>query len=176
LNNFVEYGLLKNLIFVYSLILVNLLYVIKSIGALKIYNMKKIHIIGIVLIAVAIAILMSLSEDVSTFTTFSKAIETGKVVKISGHLSKDKELYYNPQENPNYFTFYLKDSENKERKVILNSAKPQDFERSESIVLTGKMVGDEFHASDMLMKCPSKYKDEEVYIKSKKGKALTDAN
>ena len=27
------------------------------------------------------------------------------------------------------------------------------------------MKGDEFHASDMLMKCPSKYKDEEIYIK-----------
>ena len=28
------------------------------------------------------------------------------------------------------------------------------------------MKGDEFVATDMLMKCPSKYKDEEVYIKS----------
>ena len=134
--------------------------------------MKKIHIIGILLIAVAIAILMSLSNDVSTFTTFSEAITSGKVVKISGHLSKDKEMYYNPQKDPNYFTFYLKDAENQERKVILLSAKPQDFERSESIVLTGKMEGKEFHASDMLMKCPSKYKDEEIYIKSKETSAM----
>ena len=134
--------------------------------------MKKIHIIGIILIAAAIAILMSLSDDVSTFTNFSEAIETGKVVKISGHLSKDKEMYYDPQKDPNYFTFYLKDSENQERKVILLSAKPQDFERSESIVLTGKMQENEFHASDMLMKCPSKYKDEEIYIKSKEASAM----
>ena len=108
--------------------------------------MKKIHIIGIVLIATAIAILMSLSNDVSTFTTFSEAIASRKTVKISGQLSKDKEMYYNPQKDPNYFTFYFKDSQNKERKVILLSAKPQDFERSETIVLTGKMQGEEFLA------------------------------
>lgn len=136
--------------------------------------MKKVHIIGIVLIAVAIGVLMSISNDVSTFTTFSDATTTGKVVKISGHLSKDKEMYYEPQKDPNYFSFYLKDSESAERKVILLSAKPQDFERSESIVLTGKMDGDTFLASDMLMKCPSKYKDEEIYIKSKEASAMLD--
>ena len=136
--------------------------------------MKKTHIIGIVLIATAIAILMSLSNDVSTFTTFSQATATGKVVKISGQLSKDKEMYYDPQKDPNYFTFYLKDSEQQERKVILLSAKPQDFERSESIVLTGKMKGEVFLASDMLMKCPSKYKDEEIYIKSKEASAMLE--
>lgn len=136
--------------------------------------MKKIHIVGIVLIATAIAVLMSLSNDVSTFTTFSEAIASGKVVKISGQLSKDKEMHYDPQTDPNYFTFYLKDSKQQERKVILLSAKPQDFERSESIVLTGKMKGEEFLASDMLMKCPSKYKDEEIYIKSKEASAMLD--
>jgi cytochrome c-type biogenesis protein CcmE len=48
-------------------------------------------------------------------------------------------------------------------------SKPQDFERSEQIVLTGKMKGDEFVATDILMKCPSKYKDEEIYLKSEEG-------
>lgn len=134
--------------------------------------MKKIHIVGIILIAVAVGILLSLSGDMSTFTTFSEAEKLGKVVKISGQLAKDKEMHYNPQEDPNYFTFFLKDSDQQERKVVLLSSKPQDFERSESIVLTGKMKGKEFHASDMLMKCPSKYKDEEIYIKSKEGMAL----
>jgi len=136
--------------------------------------MKKVHIIGIVLIAAAIGILMSISNDVSTFSTFSDATASGKVVKISGHLSKDKEMYYEPQKDPNYFTFYLRDSENAERKVVLLSAKPQEFERSESIVLTGKMDGDTFMASDMLMKCPSKYKDEEIYIKNKEASVMLD--
>jgi len=66
----------------------------------KLKYMKKIHVIGVLLIAAAIAVLMSLSQDVSTFTNFSEAITSGKVVKISGHLAKDKEMYYNPQKDP----------------------------------------------------------------------------
>ena len=131
--------------------------------------MKKIHLIGIALIAIAIMILMSLSNDMGTYATFEEAVVSGKRVKIAGQLSKDKALYYNPQEDPNYFSFYIKDPAGTEKKVVLLAAKPQDFERSEQIVLTGKMQGDEFLASDMLMKCPSKYKDEEIYIKSKEG-------
>ncbi len=129
--------------------------------------MKKIHLIAILMIAAGIAALISFSGDVSTYSTFKKAIETEQKVKIVGVLSKDKEMHYDPVKDPNYFSFYIKDSNGEERKVILNSEKPQDFELSEQIVLTGKMRGEEFIASDMLMKCPSKYKDEEVYVRSK---------
>jgi cytochrome c-type biogenesis protein CcmE len=62
----------------------------------------------------------------------------------------------------------FKDSKGMEKKVILFAAKPQDFELSEQIVVTGQMKGEVFYASDLLMKCPSKYKDEEIYIKSEK--------
>jgi hypothetical protein len=45
------------------------------------------------------------------------------------------------------------------KQVVLHKSKPQDFEKSEQIVLIGKMQGDNFHANDILMKCPSKYND-----------------
>ncbi len=130
--------------------------------------MKKTHIIAIGMIAVAIGLLISLSGDVSTYSSFAKAEASGAVVKISGLLAKDKEMKYEPQVDPNYFSFYLKDTDGEERKVVLLAAKPQDFEKSESIVLTGQMKEDTFIATDMLMKCPSKYKDEEIYIKSQR--------
>ncbi len=130
--------------------------------------MKKIHIIAIVMIAVAIGLLINAADDMSTYATFDQAINTGQRVKIAGQLSKDKEIYYYPEKDPNYFSFFIRDAEGEERKVVLLAAKPQDFERSEQIVLTGQMKGDEFVATDMLMKCPSKYKDEEVYIKTEK--------
>ena len=129
--------------------------------------MKKIHIIAIIMIAVAIGLLTNAAEDMSTYATFNEAEKTGEKVKIAGQLSKDKEMYYNPEEDPNYFSFYISDTDGQERKVVLLSEKPQDFELSEQIVLTGKMKGEEFVASEMLMKCPSKYKDEEILIKSK---------
>ena len=119
------------------------------------------------MIAIAIALLLSLSDEVSTYSTFADASKSGERVKIAGQLSKDKEMYYDPEKDPNYFSFYIKDSDGIENKVVLLSERPQEFERSEQIVLTGSMKGEEFVATEMLMKCPSKYKDEEIYIKTK---------
>ncbi len=76
-------------------------------------------------------------------------------------------MYYNAEENPNLFTFYMKDQNGEEHKVTLHSGKPQDFELSEQIVATGMFQGDDFIASSILMKCPSKYKNEEVMVSSK---------
>jgi len=130
--------------------------------------MKKIHIVGIVMIATAIFLLTTAIKDTTTYATFEDAIQQGSRVKIAGQLSKDKEMVYQPEVNPDLFTFYIKDRNGVERKVVLQAARPQDFELSEQIVVTGEMRGDEFWASDMLLKCPSKYKDEEIYIRSEK--------
>lgn len=132
--------------------------------------MKKIHIVAIIMIAAAIGILISAAGDMSTYGTFAEAEITEQKVKIAGQLSKDKEMYYNPEEDPNYFSFFIKDSKGDERKVVLLAAKPQDFELSEQIVVTGQMDGETFVATDLLMKCPSKYQDEEVYIKGKESR------
>ncbi len=131
--------------------------------------MKKIYIVGIAMIVVAIALLTTAAEDMSTYATFEDARLTENKVKVVGQLAKDKEMYYEPTEDPNYFSFYAKDSNGEEYKVVLLASKPQDFELSEQIVMTGKMKGEEFIASELLMKCPSKYKDEEISIKSKQG-------
>ncbi len=128
--------------------------------------MKKIYIVAGIMVVVAIGLLMSAAKDMGTFGTFTEAEQSGAKVKISGQLSKDKEMYYNPEEDPNYFSFYITDSQGDERKVVLRAGKPQDFELSEQIVVTGTMQNDVFLATDMLMKCPSKYKDDEIYVKS----------
>jgi len=127
--------------------------------------MKKIHIIAIIVIALAIGILISASKDMGTYATFDEAAATGDVVKLVGELSKDKVIHYDPETDPNFCSFHVKDAEGKERKVILQMAKPHDFEKSEKVVLTGKVNGDEFIASDVLLKCPSKYKDEEMFMR-----------
>jgi cytochrome c-type biogenesis protein CcmE len=45
-------------------------------------------------------------------------------------------------------------------RVISNKPKPADLEQSERIVLKGRMKDDGFHCDDILLKCPSKYKDD----------------
>jgi|SRR5690606_12820134 len=126
--------------------------------------MKKSSILGIVLIAVLIAIVISIYGDSSTYASFNEAQKTEAELHVVGQLNKEKELIYNPTENANYFAFYMVDEEGAERKVVFYGSKPQDFERSEQIVLTGRMVGQEFHASKILMKCPSKYNEEEIEV------------
>jgi len=129
--------------------------------------MKKSHLIAIAVIAVAIAILISASKDVTTYANFTQAAKSGDKVKLVGQLVKDRPVEYDPEKDPNYLAFYLQDEKGEVRRVELRASKPQDFERSESIVLTGEMRGETFAASDMLLKCPSKYKDQEVYVREK---------
>jgi cytochrome c-type biogenesis protein CcmE len=126
--------------------------------------MNRNMIIALVLIAVGIAVFISASEDVSTYATFKQA-ENGDRVKIVGQLSREKPIVYDPQNAPDEFSFYMTDSDGMERKVILNKPKPQDFEMSEQIVVTGELGNDAFMANEILMKCPSKYKDEEISVK-----------
>ncbi|MBK7407655.1 MAG: cytochrome c maturation protein CcmE [Saprospirales bacterium] len=127
--------------------------------------MTKIYIAAIALIAGGILFFTMSGKDLTTYATFAEASQMGQKVKIAGQLAKDKEMIYNPQEDPNHFTFFVRDNNGEERKVVLNAAKPQDFELSEQIVLTGRMKEDAFYATDLLMKCPSKYKDEEIKIR-----------
>ncbi len=126
--------------------------------------MNKNIIIALVLIVAGIAVFFNISKDVSTYASFKDAA-SGDKVKIVGQLAKDKPMVYDPENNPDIFSFYMVDSDDVEKQVILLQPKPQDFEMSEQIVVTGKMNEDVFTASDILMKCPSKYKDEEIALK-----------
>lgn len=127
-------------------------------------DMKKSSVIGIIIIALAIAMIIVMYTDSSTYSTFTEAKEKQTELYIVGVLNKEKVLHYEPTVDANHFSFYMYDNDSTESKVVFNGAKPQDIERSEQIVLTGKMVGDEFHASKILMKCPSKYNEDEVEI------------
>jgi cytochrome c-type biogenesis protein CcmE len=122
--------------------------------------MKKTHIIGIIIIAIAIGAILTTLNSTSTYASFAEAEkDAGTEFHVVGKLNKDKEAVYDPQVDANIFTFYMIDNKGTEKKVILHKNKPQDFERSEQIVLIGKIQDGNFEASDILMKCPSKYND-----------------
>lgn len=126
--------------------------------------MKKSSIILIVIIAIAIAMIMVIYTDSSTYSTFTEAKGKKTELYVVGVLNKEKELFYDPVKDANHFSFYMYDNDSTECKVVFNGSKPQDIERSEQIVLTGKMEGDVFRATKILMKCPSKYNQDEVEV------------
>ena len=131
--------------------------------------MKKVYIIVALMMAAAFSLFVMAKDDLSTYATIAEAANSGDRVKIAGQLAKDMEMIYDPMEDPNMFTFYIRDEHDATQKVILLQPKPQDFELSEQVVLTGRMQEDVFVATDVLMKCPSKYKDEEIYLKEQQG-------
>jgi len=131
--------------------------------------MKKIYLIGLLAIIAAVAIVVSASKDVSTYATFADADSNKSRVKIAGEIDKDFEIEYDPIKTPNSYVFHMKDSKGASQKVIVKMPKPQDFEMSETVVVTGKMNDEAFVATDIQLKCPSKYKDEELKLRSEAG-------
>ncbi len=134
--------------------------------------MKKIHLFAIGIIAIAIFILMRTATDASTYVTFREAAtraQSGNVTKVHvvGRVPKGPDgvptgLFYNPIEDPNRFEFTLIDTLHQAQRVVYYNPKPQDFDRSDQIVITGAMRGDTFVADQILLKCPSKYTEEEL--------------
>ena len=122
--------------------------------------MKKTHIIAIIVIALAIGAIMTTVSDSSTYSNFTEAMENpGKEYHVVGQLNKEAEMSYNPEVDANLFSFSMFDNDSVEQRVHFAGSKPQDFERSEQIVLVGKYENNSFQASKILMKCPSKYND-----------------
>lgn len=127
--------------------------------------MKKTHIIGLVLIAVAVVAIIGFSSDYTAYENFTKTNENeGKVYNVVGVLAENQEFEYDPLKDPNYFGFWMVDNEGVTQKVVYGAPKPQDFERSEQIVVTGKSMDKVFYADKILMKCPSKYVEDEIEI------------
>lgn len=125
--------------------------------------MKRTHIIALIFVAVLVASLtVMLGKGFSRYEDFESAhARQGKEFTVVGYLNKEKEIKYQPEINPNQFSMYVIDEQKVEKLVIVNKAKPRDIEKSEKVVVTGKMNGDTFYANDILLKCPSKYKNRE---------------
>jgi len=122
--------------------------------------MKKIHILGIVVIAVAIGVIFTSLQSSATYSDFAEAAANPDTeYHVVGKLNKTVPVQYDPKINADECSFMMLDNKGIEKRVVLHKSVPQDFQKSEQIVLIGKMHGEEFHANEILMKCPSKYND-----------------
>lgn len=123
--------------------------------------MKTSSIILLVAIASAIGVLLMYSVDFSTYDTIGSAKEKqGKYVHLIARLDKSKPIEYDAIKDPNYLSFYASDSLGNSTKVIYLNTKPPELEQSDRVVLKGKMEGNVFRCDNILLKCPSKYKDD----------------
>jgi len=124
--------------------------------------MKRTHIIALVIIAVAVAALVSSLSESSTYADLNEAFaDPGREFHVVGTLDKSRPIVYEPSRNASLTEFTMTDLKGRSCTVKLAKAKPQDLERSERLVLIGEANAQgEFEARDMLMKCPSKYTEQ----------------
>ena len=123
--------------------------------------MKRTHIVILIGIASLITGLLVFSADFSTYDSINSAkLKKGSFVHVIAKIDKSEPILYDPIKNPNYLSFYAIDSLGGKTKVIYKNSKPGDLEKTERIVLKGKMTDDHFDCQDILLKCPSKYKDD----------------
>lgn len=133
--------------------------------------MKKGHIIGLGIIAIAIVIITTSIGDASSYENFNTAWEMkedgeDKSIHVVGQLKKGSTgevTGLEVGEDKTSFTFLLVDSEGTEQKVYYNEPVPADFQRSEQVVVIGSYREKEIFVADkILMKCPSKYQETDV--------------
>lgn len=126
--------------------------------------MKKSAIVGLITIALCVGFLISLNADTDSYSNFKQAAASEKEEHVMGYWEKEKGMYYDAVKDANHFAFHMRDEKDVVKQVVYNGSKPQDFEKSEKLVLVGRMKGDTFYASKILMKCPSKYNDNLVEV------------
>lgn len=132
--------------------------------------MKKSHILGIIIIAVAIMIIVSTAGDASSYVNFREAYsmaENGKATKIHvvGTLKKNEAheiVGIEAGEDKLSFSFIMVDDAQQEQKVYYKEPMPSDFLRSEQVVVIGSYHNDLFVADKILLKCPSKYQEDKI--------------
>lgn len=132
--------------------------------------MKKSHILAIGIIAIAITIMISTAGDTSSYVTFEEAKNISEnnsntKVHVVGTLRKDAQGYVQdifPSADKLSFSFVMIDENEAAQEVYYNEPMPADFQRSEQVVIIGSYQNDLFVADKILLKCPSKYQEEEI--------------
>jgi cytochrome c-type biogenesis protein CcmE len=116
-------------------------------------NTKILLAAGLLAAAVVIGV-TSFKQTMTPYIGFKEARTASGQVQVNGVLaSKDYVLKQQEQ----YLRFSLKDPKGDVMPVEYRGVIPGNFDQAVSIVAIGQFKGDHFEASQLLVKCPSKY-------------------
>ncbi|MGH2567877.1 MAG: cytochrome c maturation protein CcmE [Bacteroidota bacterium] len=125
-------------------------------------NAKVTIAAAVIIIGVVLGVSNFIQSNVE-YGDFATALRTEKKMQVKGEWVKDKETRFDVDQGK--FIFHMKDDNNKVVRVLLDGAKPNNFEIATSLVAKGKFEGDNFHAEMVLTKCPSKYEGDAESVK-----------
>jgi cytochrome c-type biogenesis protein CcmE len=127
------------------------------------FGIKPLHIAGVGIILMAIFYgAFGLKDAFRSYTmSIAEARESGRSVQLAGFLGSKGE--YDTQDR---WTFLLEDTEGEQVLVVYDGSRPANFDHATSIVAVGRYDTSQrvFVAEDLLVKCPSKYLEEEAQI------------
>jgi len=120
--------------------------------------MKAKYIIGILVIVVFIIwTSISFQKTLTPYVSIAQAKKVENVVQVKG--KRLDSGTFNIEQNQ--FTFNLADDTGEKIEVVYNGAKPGNFDQATEVVCVGQYLNGRFQAKELLVKCPSKYVEQE---------------
>ena len=134
--------------------------------------MKNLFPIYLIFLSITIIIVISTFADASTYVSFSDAKSLYSVGKKSpihvvGRLIKNEEnkvIGIKKSDDNLSFSFEMIDEEGTIENVFYGEPMPPDFILSDQVVVIGSYNDKHFIAKEILLKCPSKYTEDQVNI------------
>lgn len=112
-------------------------------------------VIAMLLLGIAVFFgVSSFKKTMTPYIGFAEARNASGLVQVNGVLA-DKGYVLSEKEQ--YLRFRLKDPNGDVMPVEYRGIIPGNFDQAVSIVAIGQYKGDHFEASQLLVKCPSKY-------------------
>ncbi len=115
---------------------------------------------GIIIIAFTVLAAVSFKSSLTPYVTIAEAKHTSSTVQVKGE--RLDEGQFDIQKN--LFIFHLKDDNGETIEVEYKGAKPGNFDQASHVVCVGRYEKGIFHAKSILVKCPSKYQEEESKV------------
>ena len=117
--------------------------------------MKPKVLIAMILLVVAVFFgVTSFKKTMTPYIGFTEARLASGLVQVNGVLA-DKDYVLKQEEQ--YLRFRLKDPNGDVMPVEYRGVIPGNFDQAVSIVAIGQYKGEHFEATQLLVKCPSKY-------------------
>tara|TARA_Y100000996_G_C22358625_1_gene575919 strand:- start:363 stop:767 length:405 start_codon:yes stop_codon:yes gene_type:complete len=134
--------------------------------------MKNLFPIYLIFLSITIIIVISTFADASTYVSFADAKSLYSVGKKSpihvvGRLIKNEKnqvIGIKKSDDNLSFSFEMIDEEGTIENVFYGEPMPPDFILSDQVVVIGSYNDKRFIAKEILLKCPSKYTEDQVNI------------
>lgn len=123
----------------------------------------KVLVAGVVVVIGIVLGAVNFIDSNVEYMNFDGAQQANKKAQVKGEWVRDMQSGFDSDNAQ--FMFYMKDENERIVKVVLDGAKPNNFELATSVVAKGKFEGANFHATEVLTKCPSKYEGDSDAVK-----------